>query len=575
MIAAALRESWREGSLISSLPANAMAGLTVGIIALPLSMGLAIASGVPPQHGLYTAIIGGLVIALLGGSRVNISGPTAAFVVVLLPVVQAYGLGGLLISGAMAGLIMIGFGLMRLGGLIQLIPYPVVVGFTSGIGTVIALLQLKDFLGLQISAEASHFPEKLWLMLLALPSVRWQEVLVGCASLALLILWRRLPTRMPAYLVALIGGTALGALFNHLSMLPAVDTIASRFHYVLDGVTLAGVPALAPQFSLPWQLPGADGAPLVLGGENLRALLGAAFAIALLGALESLLCAVVADGMTGRQHNPDSELIGVGAGNLLVAFFGGIPATAAIARTASNVRAGATTPVAAIVHALFVLAAMLLLAPLLSLIPMAAMAAVLLMVAWNMSEAPHALRILRRAPRADAAVLLSCFSLTVLIDMQVAVAAGVALASLLFMRRMTELTASTPVPAHGHRHQASPGPGVVVYDLDGPLFFGAAHKALKVIATVDRQVHTVVLDLADVSVLDTTAMMNLESLAADLAARKTRIFVTHVKAHLAEKMQRYGLFDHGIALEADLSSVLARSGAQAPPASLIRGQDNQ
>lgn len=575
MIAAALREAWREGSLGRTLPANVLAGVTVGIVALPLSMGLAIASGVAPQHGLYTAIIGGLLIALLGGSRVNISGPTAAFVVVLLPVVQHYGLAGLLLAGAMAGVIMMAFGLLRLGGLIQLIPYPVVVGFTSGIGVVIASLQLKDFLGLSPQGEAAHFLDKLWQMLVALPTLRWQELLIGALTFSVLVLWRRVKTRIPSYLVALLIGTSLAAAFNAAETLPEVETIASRFSFERAGEMVPGIPAIAPHMVLPWHLPGADGQPLKVDLALLRELLGPAFAIALLGALESLLCALVADGMTGSHHNPDSELIGQGAGNIAVAFFGGIPATAAIARTATNVRSGATTPVAAITHSVSVLLAMILLAPWLSLIPMAAMAAVLLMVAWNMSEAHHALRIVRRAPRADVAVFFTCFGLTVLIDMQVAVAAGVALASLLFMRRMTELTASTPVPAHGHRHQASPGPGVVVYDLDGPLFFGAAHKALKVIATVDRQVHTVVLDLADVSVLDTTAMMNLESLAADLAARKTRIFVTHVKAHLAEKMQRYGLFDHGIALEADLSSVLARSGAQAPPASLIRGQDNQ
>lgn len=558
MIAAALRQAWSEGTLLRSLPANLLSGLTVGVVALPLSMGLAIASGVAPQHGLYTAIIGGLLIAVLGGSRVNISGPTAAFVVVLLPVVQQYGLGGLLVSGALAGLMMIAFGLMRLGRLIQLIPYPVVVGFTAGIGTVIATLQLADFFGLQPHGDAVHFLGKLGNMLLALPSARWAEFLVGASTLAVLLLWKRRQSRVPSYLVALLAGSALGGVFNYVDLLPAVDTIASRFSFELDGQLLHGIPALAPQFVLPWNLPGPDGEPLGLSFTLLRALLGAAFAIALLGALESLLCAVVADGMTGRQHDPDSELIGQGVGNIAVAFFGGIPATAAIARTATNVRSGGSTPVAAIVHSVFVLVAMLLAAPLLSLIPMAAMAAVLLVVAWNMSEAEHALRIVRTAPRSDMAVLLTCFSLTVLIDMQVAVVAGVALASLLFMRRMTELTATAVVDHRRHVHDEAHVKGVVVYDLDGPLFFGAAHKALKIIAAVDREVHTVVLDLADVNVLDTTAMMNLESIARDLAKRRTRIFLVHVKAQLAEKMQRYGLLKAGLQIEADLHSVLAR-----------------
>lgn len=558
MIAAALREAWREGSLISTLPANIVAGITVGIVALPLSMGLAIASGVAPQHGLYTAIVGGLLIALLGGSRVNISGPTAAFVVVLLPVVQHYGLAGLLLAGAMAGVIMMAFGLLRLGGLIQLIPYPVVVGFTSGIGVVIATLQLKDFLGLSPSGEALHFVDKLWQMLIALPTVRWQELLIGVLTFAVLVLWRRVKTRVPSYLVALLIGTSLAAGFNAAESLPDVETIATRFSFERDGQVIAGIPAIAPHVLLPWHLPGADGQPLSVNLGLIRELLGPAFAIALLGALESLLCALVADGMTGSQHNPDSELIGQGAGNIAVAFFGGIPATAAIARTATNVRSGATTPVAAITHAVSVLLAMLLLAPWLSLIPMAAMAAVLLMVAWNMSEAHHALRIVRRAPRADAAVFFTCFSLTVLIDMQVAVAAGVVLASLLFMRRMIELTGARQIGSSVHVHDQDQPRGVVIYDINGPLFFGAAHKALKVISTVDREVHTVILDLADVSMLDTTAMMNLESIAHDLGGREQRLILVNVSARLHDKMQRYGLLDQpALSVRADLATALS------------------
>lgn len=558
MIAAALREAWREGSLISTLPANIVAGITVGIVALPLSMGLAIASGVAPQHGLYTAIVGGLLIALLGGSRVNISGPTAAFVVVLLPVVQHYGLAGLLLAGAMAGVIMMAFGLLRLGGLIQLMPYPVVVGFTSGIGVVIATLQLKDFLGLSPSGEALHFVDKLWQMLIALPTLRWQELLIGALTFAVLVLWRRVKTRVPSYLVALLIGTSLAAGFNAAERLPDVETIATRFSFERDGQVIAGIPAIAPHVLLPWHLPGADGQPLSVNLGLIRELFGPAFAIALLGALESLLCALVADGMTGSQHNPDSELIGQGAGNIAVAFFGGIPATAAIARTATNVRSGATTPVAAITHAVSVLLAMLLLAPWLSLIPMAAMAAVLLMVAWNMSEAHHALRIVRRAPRADAAVFFTCFSLTVLIDMQVAVAAGVVLASLLFMRRMIELTGARQIGSSVHVHDQDQPRGVVIYDINGPLFFGAAHKALKVISTVDREVHTVILDLADVSMLDTTAMMNLESIARDLVGREQRLILVNVSARLHDKMQRYGLLAQpALSVRADLATALS------------------
>ncbi|MBB3062971.1 C4-dicarboxylic acid transporter DauA [Microbulbifer rhizosphaerae] len=542
MFVSALRQSFADGSLFGTLPRNLIAGITVGIVALPLSMGLAIASGVPPQHGLYTAIVGGIVVALLGGSRVNISGPTAAFVVVLLPVVQQFGLGGLLLAGLLAGLITIGFGLLKLGRLIQIIPYPVIVGFTSGIGTVIAFLQMKDFLGLQPEPGATHFLQQLGALAAALPSFRWQEFAIGALTLGMLILWKKVPGRIPAYLVALLVGTLVASVFNGSADLPDVDTIASRFRFSLGGVEGSGIPPVAPHFLLPWQLPGPDGMPIGFSWELLRALIGPAFSIALLGALESLLCAVVADGMSGQQHDPDGELVGQGMGNIAVAFFGGIPVTAAIARTATNVRSGGSTPLSAVVHGLFVLLAMLLLAPWLSLIPMAAMAAVLLVVAWNMSEAGHALHILRRAPRADAAVLLTCFALTVAIDMQVAVAAGLALASVLFIRRVTELTQTTLIKPHGEaEHQQEKG--VVLYDLDGPLFFGAAYKALKIVTAVDRDVHTVVLDMRDVAVLDATAMENLEAIARHLAGRHTTLYLIHVRPALVKKMRRYGLLD--------------------------------
>jgi len=541
LFASALRQSRADGSLFASLPRNIVAGITVGIVALPLSMGLAIASGVPPQHGLYTAIVGGIVVALLGGSRVNISGPTAAFVVVLLPVVQQFGLGGLLLAGLMAGLITVAFGLLRFGRLIQVMPYPVIVGFTSGIGTVIAFLQLKDFLGLQPEPGASHFLEQLGALAMALPTFRWQELLIGALTLGTLILWKKVPGRIPAYLVALLVGSLTALLFNDSGALPDVDTIASRFHFDLNGVAGNGIPPIAPHFLLPWQLPGPDGQPIGLSWTLLRALLGPAFSIALLGALESLLCAVVADSMSGHQHDPDSELVGQGIGNMAVAFFGGIPVTAAIARSATNVRSGATTPVAAIVHGLFVLLAMLLLAPWLSLVPMAAMAAVLMMVAWNMSEARHAVHIVRRAPRADAAVLLTCFALTVIIDMQVAVAGGLALASILFIRRVTELTRIRPVEQREEEAEHQQQKGVVLYDLDGPMFFGAAHKALKIVTAVDRDVHTVVLDLKDVGLMDATAMSNLEDIANHLARRHTVLYLIHVRPELVNKMRRYGL----------------------------------
>ncbi len=559
MIASALRDTLKDGTLSSTLLQNIIAGTTVGVVALPLAMGLAIASGAPPQHGLYTAIIGGIFIALTGGSHVNISGPTAAFVVILLPVVGQYGMGGLLISGLLAGFMMVAFGLLRFGRLIQAIPYPVVIGFTSGIGTVIAFVQLKDFLGLQPGEAGIHFIEKTMSLFAALPTLQWEEAVIGIITLGILIGWKRVGSRIPGYLVALVSGGLLAAIFNHFDYLPHVDTIASRFSYHSGSITGAGIPPVLPRLLLPWLQPGPDGQPVGLSFDLIRTLLGSAFAIALLGSLESLLCAIVADGMTGEQHDPDSELVGQGLGNILVPFFGGIPVTAAIARTALNVRSGGSTPVAGVVHGIFILLSILFLAPLLSLIPMASMAAVLIMVAWNMSEARHALHIVRRAPREDAAVFLTCFALTVLLDMEVAVVTGLVLASIIFIRRMSELTNTSILEGHAHHHEAAPVEGVVIYDVNGPLFFGAAHKALKIILSVDRKIHTVVLDMADVALLDTTAMMNLESIANTLASRKTSLHLIHASDKLAEKMRRYGLINggNGPRLSKDLQSVLS------------------
>lgn len=537
----ALRESIADGSLLRDWRRNVLAGITVGIVALPLSMGLAIASGVPPQHGLYTAIIAGIIISLSGGSRVNISGPTAAFVVVLLPIVHAYGMGGLLVSGFLAGLILIGFGALRLGRIIQVIPYPVVVGFTAGIGTVIATLQLKDLLGLDVPGEQLHFHEKVLALLHALPGLRWQEVMIAGVTFASIALVKRLQSRIPPYLFALLAGSLLAAAVNAFSGDAAVATIASRFHYSINGISGSGIPQLLPQFVLPWNLPAPDGQPIGLSLALIRTLLGAAFAIAVLGALESLLCAVVSDGMSGYRHHSDSELIGQGLGNICVAMFGGIPATAAIARTATNVRAGASSPLAGVVHGVTVLLAMLILAHWLGYIPMASMAAILVIVAWNMSEARHAIRILRKAPRPDAAVFLACYLLTVLIDMQIAVAAGLALASLVFIRRMIDLTGSSLVDHKQHVHELAEIPHVLVYDVDGPLFFGAAYKALKTLLMVDKATRAVVLDMRDVSMVDVTAMMTIESIIHELAKRNTLLVFCHVRTNVMAKLQRYGI----------------------------------
>ena len=516
------------------------AGIVVGIVALPLSMALAIASGVPPQHGLFTAIIAGAAVPLLGGSRYQVSGPTAAFVVILEPIAARFGLGGLLLATWMAGLLLVGLGAARLGGLVRFVPYPVTAGFTAGIAVVIATLQLRDLLGLDLRQLPPHYLERVRAIATALPTARLPDVGIGAATLSVLVLWPRLRTRVPAPLVALAIATALAELLRAVAPGSAVATIDTRFAREVGGRLLPGIPSLPPFFELPWNLPGPDGRPLGLSFELVRALLPPAFAIAMLGAIESLLSAVIADGMTGDKHDPDAELLAQGVGNLAAPFFGGIAATGAIARTATNVRAGAHSPLAAFFHAGVVLAAMLALAPVLGRLPMSALAALLLQVAWNMSEARHFAHALRVAPRSDVAVLLTCFILTVVFDMVVAVSVGVVLAALLFMRRMAELSSVALV---GHRHASlSPPlpPGVVLYDIGGPLFFGAAQKAMSSIEAVDGAIRTVLLDVRDVPVMDATGLVSLESAIERLARRGIVVILGGVNPQPAALLERAG-----------------------------------
>ncbi len=544
------------------LRANILAGLTVGIVALPLSMALAIASDVAPQHGLYTAIVAGIVIALTGGSRVNISGPTAAFVVILLPIVQQFGLGGLLISGLMAGVILICMGLLRLGTLIELVPYPVTVGFTSGIAVVIATTQIGDFLGLELTTSGHGYIDKLQHIIQALPSVQWSEVGIAMTTLGVMLGWNRLDTRIPAHLAALLCGTLLAVAGSALIDGFSVSTLASEFHYdfsLADGLHLSGngIPPQAPQFIWPWQQVDAAGAPIGLSWHLLSTLFGAAVAIALLGAIESLLCAVVADSMAGTRTDPNRELVGQGIGNLIVPFFGGIPATAAIARTATNIRSGATSPLSSVVHALFILLAILLLAPWLGYIPMASMAALLMVVAWNMSEARHFAHMLKVAPRHDILVLLTCFTLTVLVDMEVAIAAGMGLAGFLFIKRMTELTGVTLInPASRHDHADTPSE-VMVYDINGPMFFGAAQNALKTLLGIRKEIRIVIIDMHDVPMIDMTAIVAMQSIINNLNTKGINLIFCGMADEVEEKLRHAGvLAADSIRLEVSLDGSL-------------------
>ncbi|XOV89190.1 MAG: C4-dicarboxylic acid transporter DauA [Pseudomonadota bacterium] len=535
----ALTKSLQNKPTFPEIQANVLAGLTVGVIALPLSMALAIASGVAPQHGLYTAIVAGIIIALTGGSRVNISGPTAAFVVILLPIVQQFGLGGLLVSGFMAGFILVLMGIGRFGNLIEIVPYPVTIGFTAGIGVVIATFQIKDFLGLSIESGDGNFLERLLSLLQAFPTLRWEETLISALTLTVLLLWPRFRSKVPGHLVALLVGSLAAFLLGYLLPGFSVATIGSRFSFELEGITGSGIPPILPTFDWPWHLPGPDGNPVGISFELVRLLLPSAITIAILGSIESLLCAVVADGMSGQRHNPNDELIGQGIGNIVAPLFGGIPATAAIARTTANVKSGGSLPLASVVHGLFILVSMLLIAPLLSYIPMASMAALLLMVAWNMSEARHFVRTVRVAPRDDVVVLMLCFLLTVLFDMTIAVAVGMGLAAMLFIRRSVSL-AETSMLEGKHADHDIPEK-TLVYDINGPLFFGSAQKALRTIASVRPDIRVVILDMSEVTLLDMSAIVVMESVAADMSKQNIGLIIANLQPRMILKLGRAGI----------------------------------
>ena len=534
----ALKRSIASKPNSATILSNIFSGLTVGVIALPLSMALAIASGVAPQHGLYTAIIAGIFIAIFGGSKVNISGPTAAFVVVLLPIVHQYGLGGLLISGLMAGLILMFMGFAKLGKLVEVVPYPVTIGFTAGIGVTIATFQLKDFLGLQTAELNGHYIEKVTTLAQGLPSFNYQEALIGLLTLAVLLGWAKVKSRVPGHLVGLLVGTLAALAATMLLPNFEVATLGSQFNYTVNGVSGNGIPPVLPTFEMPWNLPNAKGEPIGLSFDLIRELLPSAITIAILGALESLLCAVVSDGMSGKKHSPNDELIGQGIGNIIAPFFGGIPATAAIARTAANVKAGGSLPLSAIVHSIFLITAILLLAPVLAYIPMASMAALLIVVAWNMSEAKHFIRVIKVAPRSDVTVLLLCFILTVLFDMTIAVAVGIGLAAILFINHSIKLT---QVSENDDKSRLELPETIALYNINGSLFFGSAQKASRALAIVNPQIKVVIIEMSKVSMLDMSAIMVMESISQSLLAKDTKLVIANLQPRMILKLRRAGI----------------------------------
>jgi sulfate permease, SulP family len=510
---------------------NILSGLTVGIIALPLSMALAIATGVPPQLGLYTAIIAGFFAAIFGSSKINISGPTAAFVVILIPIVQEFGVAGLLICGLLSGLILILIGVLKLGTLIELIPYPVTVGFTSGIAVVIATFQIKDFFGLTIENFDGHYLNKIHLIFNAIPTFKTSELTVGLSTLILLILWQKTKSKIPSALVALSIVTIIVAFVNIYIPQLNISTIASSFHYDINGMQGNGIPPIPLQFSLPWSFLNPDEINLDL----LYKLIPHSITIAILGALESLLCAVISDGMTGNKTDPNKELIGQGITNMIVPFFGGIPATAAIARTVVNIKSGGTSKISAIVHSLFILVSIIFLSPYLSYLPMASLSALLFVVAWNMSEVKHFINIIKVAPKDDVYVLLCCFILTVLLDMQIAVAIGIGLASILFIKRTIDLYSIELVNTKLTIHPDIPR-DISIYDINGPMFFGAAQNALKTLLNSNEDTNVVILNMQNVTMIDMTGMVALKSIVENFKSKNKKLIFSGLNGRIVRKL---------------------------------------
>lgn len=507
---------WKEKYTVARFVKDLIAGITVGIIAIPLAMALAIASGVPPQYGLYTAAIAGIIIAITGGSRYSVSGPTAAFVVILYPVSQQFGLSGLLVATLMSGIILLAMGFARFGKFIEYIPVSVTLGFTSGIAITIATMQIKDFFGLQMEHVPENYVDKLIAIANTFPTFQYSDTLIGLSTLLVLIFWPKLKLKFPGHLPALVVGTIVMWVLSLFGM--EVATIGSEFSYLLpDGTEGSGIPPILPQFLLPWELPGSS----PISWAMITALMPAAFSMAVLGAIESLLCAVVLDNMTGKKHHSNSELIGQGIGNIAAPFFGGITATAAIARSAANVRAGATSPISAVIHSILVLLTLLVLAPMLSYLPLAAMSALLLIVAWNMSAAGKVVYLIKRAPKDDIIVLLLCMSLTVLFDMVIAITVGIVLASLLFMRRIANMTRSTQLSETQEEKKR------LVVRINGPLFFAAAERIFDELRVKSAGYETIIMQWDAVPVLDAGGLEAFEKFI-DTVRKDTHVIVCDI-----------------------------------------------
>ncbi|HBR68385.1 MAG TPA: sodium-independent anion transporter [Rhodospirillaceae bacterium] len=494
----------RNGYRGADLKADLLAGLTVAIIALPLAMALAIASGASPDKGLLTAVVAGFLISFLGGSRVQIGGPTGAFVVVVFNVIAQHGYDGLLLATFMAGIILVVSGYARLGQVIKFIPHPVVTGFTAGIAVIIATSQVKDFFGLRPAELPADFIPKWSAYLHSADTAQWPVIAVGVCSLLLIIALRRAAPKLPGYLIAVVASSLAVAVFH----IP-VDTIGSRFPEIPHG--------------LPWpELPD-------LSFEKMREVLPSAFTIAFLAGIEALLSAVVADGMTGFKHRPNQELVGQGVANIASALFAGLPATGAIARTATNIKSGGRTPFAGMFHAAFLLVFMLFGMDIIRFVPMATLAAILFIVAWGMSEVNHFIHIFKLS-KSDRVVLLLTFFLTVLVDLTVAIGVGVTLASLLFMSHMSKAVGmSFDTASHFGSKDEEEGQradlpqGVEVFQISGPIFFGVAGDLLDTLKRMGQMPKILIIRMRLVPFLDASGATVLESLARDCKVKGTKV----------------------------------------------------
>jgi len=513
----------REGYTRKMFAGDLMGGLTVGVVALPLAIALAIASGVKPEQGLYTAIFAGLVIAVLGGTRTGISGPTGAFIVIVYGIVHKYGYDGLVVATLIAGVLLIVMGFCRMGALLKFIPYPVTVGFTSGIALIIFSSQIGDFLGLRIERVPPDFIEKWIEYARQISTANLYTIGVGLGSLLIIVFWNKITHRLPGQLLAILVATAVVQIFQ----LP-VETIASRFGGVPDSLPTPQIPSIS------WQM--------------VQDMFSPALTIAILAGLESLLSAVVADGMTGTRHRSNMELIAQGTGNIVSVIFGGIPATGAIARTATNIKSGGKTPVAAIIHCVFLLLVLLFIGKWAALIPMATLAAVLVVVAYNMSEWREFIHLLK-SPGSDVAVLLATFLLTIFIDLTVAIQVGVLLAAFLFMQKMSTETQVSVITGNLEEDdevrardmsQIKIPEGVEVFEIYGSLFFGAVSQFKESIRFVAKKPKVLILRMRNVPTIDASAIHILEELAQEAREGEYAIVFSAVSRKVYRVMRRSG-----------------------------------